>query len=537
MKNESRYEEILPLIQFVFLYASYFIGFNVLACSYGKICSPYQITANLLFFPLLIYQSYHAIVRYLQVKQLIKNNSVDPSTYSTVKYKISNYNVALVYQQIYEICIVVGLYSAVEGFYYAINNDRNKAVIWFFIALLDVIPIIVVSVLGDKFCFSLLARFFEYNVIRQQKDGAFMAALISKCQVHPLHISSKDANEKVLWIYRNNKEECAILQKFLESNDYTNEIDRKFWIKAVIEKTQDQSYYFVRVEYQDDINLGIRYCYESKNLIFIDKSATLNTFPADCCPFNKWANYFDDYSPVEILEDVKIVRFWHPRSPPQVKESDTMLIRILEEDELKSKAGDMLEWGRANMRKLQSTNFFDPSSKTFRDDLFTTSPRELSNWTTDDEKDLLTAIRGTYEVYGSSTDKDIQEDSVYQKFLRKGVSSESVNDSVHALKIKWKKKNLFNLSESIRIKTRFDKIDYFISHSWADDATSKCSALKNFLATKNRKKKYSFWLDKVCIDQNDTTKGIEALPINIGACKKILLLMGKTYMTRLWCIW
>ena len=535
MKNESQYEEILPLIQFIFLYASYFIGFNLLACNYGKICSPYQITANLLFFPLLLYQSYLVILRYLEAKQSVKKNSIESSTESTVKFKRSNYNVALVYQQIYEICIVVGLYSAVEGFYYAIeNNDIKKSVVWFFIALMDVIPIIVVSVLGDKFCFSLLARFFEYNVIRQQEDGAFMAALISKCQVHPLHISSKDADEKVLWIYRNNKEECATLKTLLESNDYTSEIDRKFWIKAVIEKTQDQTYYFVRVEYQDDTNLGLRYRYENKNLVFIEgKSATHNS--PDCCPFNKWTSYFDDYSPIEILEDVKVVRFWYPRSPPEVKESNTMTIRILEDGrvnlELKSKAGEMLEWGRANMRKLQSSNFFDPSSKTFRDDLFTTSPRELSNWTTDDEKDLLTAIRGTY--------KDIQEDGVCLEFLRKGMSGESVNNSVHALKIKWKKKRLLSLSETTRIKTRFDKIDYFISHSWADDAISKCSALKNFLATKNsiRKKKYSFWLDKVCIDQNDTTKGIEALPINIGACKKILILMGKTYMTRLWCIW
>ena len=31
--------------------------------------------------------------------------------------------------------------------------------------------------------------------------------------------------------------------------------------------------------------------------------------------------------------------------------------------------------------------------------------------------------------------------------------------------------------------------------------------------------------------------GISVLPINIGACSKMLILLGKTYLERLWCVW
>ena len=31
--------------------------------------------------------------------------------------------------------------------------------------------------------------------------------------------------------------------------------------------------------------------------------------------------------------------------------------------------------------------------------------------------------------------------------------------------------------------------------------------------------------------------GISVLPINIGACSKMLILLGKTYFERMWCVW
>ena len=45
------------------------------------------------------------------------------------------------------------------------------------------------------------------------------------------------------------------------------------------------------------------------------------------------------------------------------------------------------------------------------------------------------------------------------------------------------------------------------------------------------------WLDKVCINQNDTSQAISVLPIIIGGCKQVLVLLSSSYLKRLWCVW
>jgi hypothetical protein len=47
----------------------------------------------------------------------------------------------------------------------------------------------------------------------------------------------------------------------------------------------------------------------------------------------------------------------------------------------------------------------------------------------------------------------------------------------------------------------------------------------------------TLWLDKVCIDQRNPGHALAVLPINIGACKKVLILLSPSYLTRLWCVW
>ena len=80
------------------------------------------------------------------------------------------------------------------------------------------------------------------------------------------------------------------------------------------------------------------------------------------------------------------------------------------------------------------------------------------------------------------------------------------------------------------------KIDYFISHSWSDNIDVKINKLTEFSKTFYTKHlRYpTFWIDTVCIDQTDVLKGVSVLPINVGACDKMLIVMSKTYLTRLW---
>eukprot|EP00746_Dinoflagellata_sp_MGD_P050027 gnl/MRDRNA2_/MRDRNA2_224780_c0_seq1.p1 gnl/MRDRNA2_/MRDRNA2_224780_c0~~gnl/MRDRNA2_/MRDRNA2_224780_c0_seq1.p1 ORF type:complete len:522 (-),score=52.62 gnl/MRDRNA2_/MRDRNA2_224780_c0_seq1:40-1575(-) len=82
-------------------------------------------------------------------------------------------------------------------------------------------------------------------------------------------------------------------------------------------------------------------------------------------------------------------------------------------------------------------------------------------------------------------------------------------------------------------------IDFFMSHSWHDNADLKRRHLvriaEDFHACHGRFPTY--WLDKVCIDQNRIADGLRMLPINIIACAKMLVLCGETYPRRLWCAW
>lgn len=88
----------------------------------------------------------------------------------------------------------------------------------------------------------------------------------------------------------------------------------------------------------------------------------------------------------------------------------------------------------------------------------------------------------------------------------------------------------------------YKKIDFFISHSWSNDADAviqKCVLLRNFseMFFKKHLRYPTFWLDKVCMDQRDTSAAVDLLPINIGACNRVLVLMSKEYLKRLWCVW
>eukprot|EP00622_Pseudochattonella_farcimen_P002489 FR737417.1.p1 GENE.FR737417.1~~FR737417.1.p1 ORF type:complete len:380 (+),score=42.96 FR737417.1:36-1142(+) len=85
-----------------------------------------------------------------------------------------------------------------------------------------------------------------------------------------------------------------------------------------------------------------------------------------------------------------------------------------------------------------------------------------------------------------------------------------------------------------------EAIDYFLSHSWHDDPIAKYDKLcemVNVYKMKNGGREPTFWLDKVCIDQANISDGLKVLPINVMACKQMLVLCGPTYPQRLWCAW
>lgn len=94
----------------------------------------------------------------------------------------------------------------------------------------------------------------------------------------------------------------------------------------------------------------------------------------------------------------------------------------------------------------------------------------------------------------------------------------------------------YNMSRDVR---EDEEIDFFISHSWSDDADAKYAVLESVVASFQNSKGRSpiFWFDKVCIDQERIADGLRVLPVFVNACNHMLILCGSTYATRLWCIW
>ena len=79
------------------------------------------------------------------------------------------------------------------------------------------------------------------------------------------------------------------------------------------------------------------------------------------------------------------------------------------------------------------------------------------------------------------------------------------------------------------LKRGESRIDLFISHSWYDDVDQKYDALCKLAAQFKRRHRRdpTFWLDKVCIDQDNISDGLKVLPINVMACRKMLVLAGR----------
>jgi len=82
------------------------------------------------------------------------------------------------------------------------------------------------------------------------------------------------------------------------------------------------------------------------------------------------------------------------------------------------------------------------------------------------------------------------------------------------------------------------KCDAFISHSWHDDPEKKWQALQSwraeFIAENGREP--TVWLDKTCINQSDIEADLRCLPIFLSGCNELVVLCGRTYLSRLWCI-
>merc|ERR1719201_2798256 len=84
----------------------------------------------------------------------------------------------------------------------------------------------------------------------------------------------------------------------------------------------------------------------------------------------------------------------------------------------------------------------------------------------------------------------------------------------------------------------FGEVDAFISHSWSDPSDSKWDGLQSWRNDFKRRngREPRVWFDKCCIDQMNIDDSLMCLPVHLAACSKVVMLVGPTYLTRLWCV-
>ena len=85
---------------------------------------------------------------------------------------------------------------------------------------------------------------------------------------------------------------------------------------------------------------------------------------------------------------------------------------------------------------------------------------------------------------------------------------------------------------------KLGECDGFISHSWSDDGKRKFRALSawahGFQRANGREPRV--WLDKGCIDQQRIDESLVCLPIYLAGCHHLVVLVGPSYVRRLWCV-
>jgi hypothetical protein len=81
-------------------------------------------------------------------------------------------------------------------------------------------------------------------------------------------------------------------------------------------------------------------------------------------------------------------------------------------------------------------------------------------------------------------------------------------------------------------------VDAFVSHSWSDDLDAEWASLQTWRAEFKRShgREPLLWIDGFCLEQDDPAANLACVPLFLSGCKSLLVLWGKTYTKRLWCL-
>jgi hypothetical protein len=429
---------------------------------------------------------------FLCIRYFYKYNSNKELLYIDESEKKKGYKTKLFHIIVYVHLVCAGIQQSLFGvfsIFVKITSDYMTSYRYYYLpyifnGILCLIPMLYMFKVGRVRMFSMMARKFEYDYDRLKKDGAFMAELI--------HSTTVVFQGDIRWYQRPKEDKVYETEKNDGSNTYVN---REFFVKGIVTEVTATDV-LLEVSYKDDISLDwqVKFEADDSSMTFKQTVTYVNLYKHNTgklqITFDEWfSKNFNDckFQICNVDKQMGIV---------------TIREKIFEES-LPTKEY-LLDWALDNLRCLNFSNF--------KDSLFLISPRALGN---EDERNATFALSHAHKP-----------------------SLSSDHSSSIASLIRFR--SWFCGSEDL------NQIDFFISHSWADqdfDAEKKCAILRSFSEQfKNMNgKEPTYWLDKVCIDQsrvNDSDYyALHVLPVNISSCKQVLVLLGKSYMKRLWCLW
>merc|ERR1712187_408182 len=93
--------------------------------------------------------------------------------------------------------------------------------------------------------------------------------------------------------------------------------------------------------------------------------------------------------------------------------------------------------------------------------------------------------------------------------------------------------------QSLTERPSLGAVTAFLSHSWRDDPVGKWNEIQQWredFKHRHAGREPTLWIDKFCIDQANITESLQVLPVYLAGCQRLLVILGKTYLTRLWCL-
>jgi hypothetical protein len=361
---------------------------------------------------------------------------------------------------------------------------------------------------GARWAVARLARLFEFNLDRLRKDGAKLASLV---------VSSTTLNEASLshWVKRK-----ALRQGKGPYPTSPDTVNRNFWVLGCFPSQHDTSTLIVAFSEDDSPAWSARYVGDKLVLRMEQR---------------------EDSSALDFFKD-------HYGGPAKARLAQTSDPRPFDFQQWCDATFDKAsivsvdaQHERVTVKLEHAAGGAVKDLKAARHDLSAEAKRDLN------EEELALNIEGVaakgMELWATRNLRYFPWSKFDDSLLKKSPREEGGCTCAEDKGAACRQKECYSLSNDAN---KDERIDFFLSHAWDDPREAKVAALRGFFEGRSAggSSRSTLWFDKTCITQcadpgskRMRDNAIAALPVNVGACKKMLVLLGPEYLKRIWCVW